>query len=234
MVWDIRTWPRWLKLVLLLAGLGGAGAAAWYSREWVVERQEGPLKALFSLASAQEQYQQCCVVDMDQDGMGEYGWLGELAGTEKCRGSRQTMNVSPFVAVALGKKDAKGRSTHLGLVFQMALPAPDNRWEFEPAKLPAKGYPAKPAGYPYADLRETRWLCYAWPAESSLDQRKTYYVSQTGNVWVTDAKVTPYRGAKGPRVSAAFPKDRNGPPGADLAPEYVGADGNTWSFIAWR
>ena len=55
-----------------------------------------------------------------------------------------------------------------------------------------------------------------------------------GNVWVTDAKVTPYRGAKGPRVSAAFPKDRNGPPGADLAPEYVGADGNTWSFIAWR
>lgn len=234
MLWDIRTWPRWGKLTLVVVLLIAAGAGAWVSRDWLVERREGPRKALRSLVMAQEQFKQSCVIDMDGDGMGEYGWLGELSGVEACRGHQMTMNTSPYVVPALGTKDRAGRSHHSGLVWQMALPLPGDRWELEPGKLPAQGYPADLLKWPKANLREVAWLCYAWPAETSLDQRLTYYVSQSGNIWMTEAKVTPYRGAAGPRVSAAFPKSGQGPPTPDLAPIYIGADGNTWSFIAWR
>lgn len=63
---------------------------------------------LKTLPGAQEQFKQQNLVDQDADGLGEYGFLQELAGTGECRVSKLPQNLSPFISARAGDIGPEG------------------------------------------------------------------------------------------------------------------------------
>jgi hypothetical protein len=228
-LFHVRTWPRWMLAVLFLAGLTGLTIGAWHTRSYVAGRTTGAVGTLRSLVSANEQFKQCGCVDQDADGWGEYGWLGEMAGVDPVRCTGLKMSTSPFIATKLGMKDGRGRARLRGYVFHLALPFESNRWRLEPKVIPPAPWPIKEQAR--ADSQEKRWLCYAWPAGDNIGVRSVYFLTESGEIWVTNGGGKQYRGDDGPRVSAAFVKGGQGPPGGAQAPSYTGTDGNTWTLL---
>lgn len=191
-----------------------------------------------SIAAAQEQFRKGNIVDQDADGLGEFGWLGELAGTDPCRVIRLKMSNSPFVAAILGIKDKHGNARKSGFYYRMYLQGPDGRWTGEPcladaqfpelADLPEAFHSAEKA----ADFNEQRWICYAWPNSHTHSGDEVFVVNEQGDVWVVQYEAGvgdggPYTGAiHRPQPLAAFSRD--GSRIADGSKQERGQDGRLW------
>jgi hypothetical protein len=180
--------------------------------------------ALRSLATAQAVFQAQTIVDQDEDGLGEYGTLGELAGLAPCRGSGAQMNQSPFIASILGVRDENGVAQKSGYHFVVYLPTATG-----PARR--EGNAESPTQAGDADAQEARWCAYAWPVSPGQSGHRVFFVKQEGEVWQARASVTPY-GGRGAIPAPAAAYDRAGPAPANLdGPVAVAAqsgDGNTW------
>ncbi len=97
-------------------------------------------------------------VDQDQDGEGEYGFLGELAGTSPCRGSGQAFERSPYVPSSMGPAGGRGVAVRNGYCLVVYLPDGRGGGRFEADDDP---YPEA------ADAQETGYVAYAWPLDRS-------------------------------------------------------------------
>ncbi|MHC5018944.1 MAG: hypothetical protein ACYTGX_02295, partial [Planctomycetota bacterium] len=203
----------------LIGALGGGGRGGRQAMN-----ESAAIGALRSLAVAQEQFKQQNVVDQDQDGMGEYGFLGELAGVDACRGSGLKMNTAPFIAAILGVKDGNGIAQKSGYHFRVFLPGAEGT-------LP-EGAGAAKADEGAADAQETRWCAYAWPVQKGLSGNRVFFVNNAGEVYATMAMRNPYSGAEmAPEANAAYEKETgaNLDGGVGLAAAGLRSnDGNTW------
>lgn len=215
-------------MLLAVAGIGwGAKRTvdAWRLRD------VGIIGTMRSIAVSNEQFRLGVTVDQDGDGNGEYGWLGELAGTEPYRGAI-TMTVSPHLGRALGAKDAHGRAERHGHYVRLALPTAGGGWMWEPRSLGA-GFPRSFTPHPDADAQEQRWVAYAWPVYGSAFGGHTVVTGWTGEVYRCDESVKAYRGDTGPSIDAAFDPTGvlpNPPPAAG----WIGRDGNRWQLVPRR
>lgn len=221
---------RWCAVGTALALLGGAAGAIAYPN-WVsatINRNESvAIATLKNIASAQSQCQARCVIDLDADGCGEYGFFGELSGTVALRGSGARLAPpvlsDAFASVVTGRVEAGG------YLFQLFLPGAGAQGIAEDA---GGGDPAGDNGV-HADEAELLWCCYAWPQRRGRTGVRTFFVNQRGDVLATSWTHATYDGEGQPcSWWAAFAATASCAMHAAVAMNTVGRDGNLWVIVS--
>jgi len=145
----------------------------------LVANETSTVGTLRSIASSEAEFQARQIVDQDADGLGEYGFLQELAGTVVPRGGVAALD-PPSISQALGNVDAAGLVTKSGYVLVMFLPGGGGAEIQEPpAGAPAAANPAD------ANFQETRWCCYAVPQTVRNTGNRAFVINQQAEVYAT-------------------------------------------------
>jgi len=186
------------------------------------------IATLGNLASAQAQFQAAAMVDVDEDGVGEYGYFGELSGGTGRRGPGGTRinAMNPPVLGEAFRQVRGGTVIRFGYHFGVFLPDVNGKGVPEAASGGAN--PARP---PDAQNAESGWCAYAWPVEAGVSGNRVFFVSSSGGILESDNKGARqrYQGTTStPDAAAALlPGDTRsilGPPASGK----VGGDGGTW------
>jgi prepilin-type N-terminal cleavage/methylation domain-containing protein len=175
------------------------------------------IATLRNIISAESQFQTTSRADENNNGVGEYGVFGEMAGAIGVRGNA-ILNPS-VLSTAFRTVNGNGEVSRSGYLFAMYLPdaAGDG--------VPEAAGGGVGAGVD-ADLAETTWCCYAWPANYGNTGNRTFFVNQGGDIVTTeDAN---YSGpGNGPDASSAFAGTGTSITG-NTATAMTGRDGNFW------
>jgi hypothetical protein len=188
--------------------------------------ESAAIATLKNIRSAQSQCQASGVIDADGDGVGEFGFFGELSGKQPVRkdgaGGLGTKTITPPVlSTAFGKVLGR-RVERSGYVFQLFLPAADGSAVAEASNGGADGVAVDP------QRAEQLWCAYAWPIDEQTG-RRCFFVNQNGDVLATDNETQGYVGRdKAPPPHAAFAQGSSGKLDAKLAANEVGGDGARW------
>lgn len=199
--------------------------------------ESAAIATLRSLSSAQAQIQSSAAIDSDADGGGEYGYFGELAGTDPLRVSNAGVpaagaagdELDPSVLSAAFGDVNNSVVTRSGYVFQIFLPDA-TAGGLTPGLAEAAGGGADPANLPDPDNCEVLWCAYAWPMDRENTGNRVFFINQEGDLMQTmnrDTAAVTYEGAAGgPAFDAAFTVA--GDMGSAVANGAAGADGNIW------
>ena len=154
--------------------------------------ESAAIATLKTISSAQAQCQASGVIDANNNGAGEFGYFGELSGTDFIRtsgGISATERITPSVLSAAYGTVADSRVTRSGYIFQMYLPGTDAAPLAENATGGAEGIAVDNA------LCEVVWCCYAWPSSYGNSGKRAFFVNQTGDVLATRNDTNSYSGA---------------------------------------
>jgi prepilin-type N-terminal cleavage/methylation domain-containing protein len=189
------------------------------------------------MSTCQAQVKTAAYIDGDGDGVGEFGFLGELAGSHYVRtfiGGVQAISPTAKVAppVASGsfgniKNSIVNRS---GYYFQIWLPDAAGNAVAEAATGGADA-----ASFPDPDMCETVWCAYAWPASYGNSSRRAFFVNQQGDVLQTLNETMKYNHLLAPVAGAAFAA--GSPPNsiqgstANTTATKQGVDGQNWTNV---
>lgn len=177
-------WAETRVSVLVLAVVAAALAVLAVPETLGKGRVAGPetaaLATLRALVSAQERFRDSRAVDLDGDGIGEYGTLGELTGAAGLRRSadgslRGERLRPPVLGPALAGVDVDGIVFRSGYCFRLCLPGAGGP-VFE-------GVPGLPFTAPVdGDRAEERWCAYAWPMASGRSGTRCFYAEERGGI----------------------------------------------------
>ncbi len=145
----------------------------------LVANETSTIGTLRSIASAQAEFQARQVVDQDADGVGEYGFLQELAGTVVPRGGVTALD-PPSISQSLGNADAAGLVTTSGYILVMFLPGGGGAPLQE-----SPGGTALAANPADANVQETRWCLYAVPSNIRNTGNRAFVINQQAEVYAT-------------------------------------------------
>ena len=185
------------------------------------------IRTLLTIAGAQHKCQAMRAIDVDNNGIGEFGFFGELSGAVNVRGSR--VRVSPPLLSDAFASVMASMVLNSGYIFQMHLPDASGR-----------GVPEVPSGGdPFNSQRvdprmaAKLWCCYAWPASWSVTGTAAFFVNQSGRILVTKNRGHFAYNATVivPVASAAFIASSSGTMDCRTAAGTVGIDGNRWTLI---
>ncbi len=177
------------------------------------------IATLRNILSAQAQFQATARADVDKDGVGEFGFFGELSGGVGVRGGA---NMNPPVLSGAFRAVNHGTVTRNGYHYRIYLPGKNAQGLVEPAKPDVID----------AQRAETSFCVYAWPVEHGKTGTRTFFVNVQGDILATDAKK--YSGANGPSASAAYKHGDAGPKDTmegPVASGEKGNDGETWKQV---
>jgi prepilin-type N-terminal cleavage/methylation domain-containing protein len=146
----------------------------------IVANETSTIGTLRSLASSQAQFQARQIVDQDSDGLGEYGFLQELAGGVVPRGGVAVL-LPPTISQSLANVDAAGLATKSGYTIVMFLPGGAGAEIQEPAGGGA--FPGPNAAD--ANVQEVNWCAYAVPAGIRTTGNRTFVINQQAHVYAT-------------------------------------------------
>lgn len=153
---------------------------------------------LLELHAAQERFANDKVVNLDGDGVGEFGTLQELAGTLPPRaadGKRTQPVPKPYVPQELGAVDDRGEARIGAYLVKVFLVSTTGAAVHE-----TKGAYAAGDAELHVNLCESTWCAYAWPA---VDAKLPTFCIDTLGTRVRAAAA--YVGAgEGPEPGAAF------------------------------
>jgi len=143
------------------------------------------ISTLRNITSCQGQFQTSAKADVDSDGTGEFGMFRELSGAANVRkaldGTAGTSVLNPPVlSGAFRTMNAKWEVSRSGYLFKMFLPGSAGIAVGE--KDGATAFTAATD----ADLAETSWCCYAWPASYGNSGNRTFFVNQSGDITGTE------------------------------------------------
>jgi len=184
-------------------GVAGAGMAAailvpTLMRSKVGANETSALATLKMISTGQEQFKNAVCVDVNVNGVGEYGFLQELAGTSPCRTAGgldgPTNAAAPFIPRIMGMTDVQGRVMKSGYYFKLYLPGK------EQAVSAGARVPAGDAGL--AAARETRYCVYAWPIEFGRTGYRAFFIDMQGQPYSTSSPA--YSGEMSPAPGAAY------------------------------
>jgi len=197
--------------------------------------ESAAIATLRNLLSAQAQMQAFGAIDCDGDGIGEYGYLGELSGGAPMRaraGRAATIGVERLNPPVLSSKFVNvqnGAVERNGYLFRVFLPDAAKRGVPESDRGGAS-----PKALPNADHSEVLWCAYAWPSERGASGDRAFFVNQEGDILQCGNVSKGYSGAVlAPACDAAFAKGGaagciDGPL-APARPGKLGMDGEVWS-----
>jgi type II secretory pathway pseudopilin PulG len=181
------------------------------------------IAGLRNIASAQAQFQAMAAADRDQDGVGEYGFLAELAGTKPVPGGEPL--VPPLLPARFGSVE-DGAVTSNGYLFKVYLAG---RGGESVSELPSGG---SPSGLD-ADGAEKAFVVYAWPANAGSTGRCVFVLDESGAIYSSRnvASGGPYGGIhSAPAADAAMSRPRC-ITGRDSLRSRTGQDGATWTRV---
>jgi prepilin-type N-terminal cleavage/methylation domain-containing protein len=178
------------------------------------------IATLRNIISAQSQFQTTSRADENNNGVGEYGTFGEMSGSIGIRGNA-VLN-PPVLSTAFRTVNANGEVTRSGYFFAMYLPDATGAGLNEVA---GGGADANVD----ADLAETTWCAYAWPANFGNTGNRTFFVNQGGDIVATeDATYSGSGAANRPDFDAAFSQNSTATITGNVATGMTGRDGNFW------
>lgn len=184
--------------------------------------ESAAIATLKNIASAQAQCQASGVVDVDNDGAGEYGTFAELAGAVAVRGGGDRTKMSPPVLSSAFGKVQDGVVVRSGYCFRLFLPGKDATPLGEQPTGGAAGLAVAPDG------AEAMWCAYAWPVVAGTSGQRVFFVNQSGDVLAAPNDDGRYSGAtKAPAPTAAFEPGAIGM-NAKIAANRNGVDGQQW------
>jgi hypothetical protein len=177
------------------------------------------IATLRSLLAAQAAFQTKARADDNGNGVGEFGTFAEMSAAVGVRGG--TPIAPPVLSTGFREVNASGEIVKHGYQFALYLPDPNGDGL---AEVPGGG---PPAGID-ADLAETTWCCYAWPSVYGNSGRRTFYVSQAGDLVFTDTSV--YTAAAGGPLPGAALMGGGSPSSITgrVATSATGRDGEFW------
>lgn len=212
-----------IMIVIAIIGLIAAIAIPSFLRSKVAANEIAAIEVLRGLFTAEEAFRLADIIDQDGDGAGEFGFFQELCGRVAPPG--HVTPVSPeFFDPLFGVINAVGAADRAGYYFKIYLPGPG------PAGPPVgetSGSNSASANSNEIDMREFRWVCYAWPMSYNFTARRTFVVNHDGVIFVTRAAVTTYDSTTTmPLPHAAYePGTQNF---AGTLANGLGNDGNIW------
>lgn len=195
------------------------------------------IATLRNITSAQAQMQAVGVIDGDADGIGEYAYLGELAGTHPFRirsgqayaiGSEKLdppVLPSSYGNLTGGTIERKGYLIRVFLVNAAGQAVAEH----------ATGGPDR-ARMPDPERCEIVWCAYAWPLQRGETGDRAFFVNQGGDVLECGNAKRGYSGAaSAPAADAAFAKGGKAgsidQPLAAAKSDKTGMDGDVWSPV---
>ncbi len=191
--------------------------------------ESAAIATLKNIASAQAQCQASGVVDVNQNGAGEYGCFAELTGEVGVRGPDAVLTdqkITPPVLSRAFSKHTDGVVIRSGYCFRIFLPGKGGAPVSEHTDgTGMKGIAVDPA------RAEVLWCCYAWPIEAGVTGQRAFFVNQAGDVLAAPNAGNAYSGKdKPPAAPAAFGPGEGHlerPPTANQ----TGTDGQRWTVI---
>ncbi|MCB9872044.1 MAG: hypothetical protein H6836_02630 [Planctomycetes bacterium] len=174
------------------------------------------------LHSCQKRLQGLGAIDTDGDGVGEFGFFGELAGTSGIRGKGTSVEQpleQPLMSVSAIRN---GQMSKDGYLFQIFLPGV----RFVPQRESDLG--GAHGAEVSANPAERVWCAYAWPEENGVSGRRVFFVDQRGIVLVAPNTKDYSGGFNGPEPLAAFA------PGATGLDAKVAAGGEAQDGQSWQ
>ena len=154
--------------------------------------ESAAVATLKSIASAQAQCRASGFIDANSNGVGEYGFFGELSGVSKLRrdqvgGVRAEVLDPPLLAGAFRRINQRS-VIRSGYVFGLWLASPSG----VPVRENATG---GSSGLAIGAARaEIYWIAYAWPKSYDNSGNRVFFVNQTGDVLSSRNKATKYSG----------------------------------------
>lgn len=172
--------------MFVIAGLCWYAAVPQFGHTGFINANESAaIATLKNIASGQRVVQERAQIDRDGDGVGEFGYLGELSGRVPIRGSDR--RVDPPVLSAQFGNVVDGCATRSAYCFGMFLPGDGGRWLPE---SPSGGA----SGRVLPDLAEEAWLLYAWPVHYGERTRRRFVIDAAGDVHAHTVQRVPLRG----------------------------------------
>jgi prepilin-type N-terminal cleavage/methylation domain-containing protein len=118
------------------------------------------------IRTAQAQFQSSAVVDLDRDGIGEYGFFRELTGAVGVRTTADASSVGSPIE-------------RTGYMYRMLLPQADGT----AVRETVNGALPDPVD---TDLAEVAFCAYAWPTGYAQTGNRTFFVNLNGDVLATE------------------------------------------------
>jgi len=168
-----------LMIVVAIIAIIAAIAIPGLLRARISANEGSAIGTLRTLSTSQAQFQSQAQSDQDQDGTGEYGFMGELAGTVNKRAAtaaaRQKANPT-FITPVLGPKPGLNWGNKSGFLFQVHLPGPvTDNGTTDPTVLTT-------SNQDQVDAQESKWRAYAWPVSVKTTGMRVFSVDQAAEV----------------------------------------------------
>lgn len=154
---------------------------------------------LRSLVGAQKHAQSLCIVDQDDDKVGEFLFITELAGIRPVRAGGTGLK-SPLLDPEVWRLSTGGFVEMHGYLFSVYLPGPGGEFLSEASEVGAAVD---------GDGAESGWIALAWPVRYGETGTRTFAVNESGQVIAGD--VPGNSGTSRPEANSAFADD--GKPG---------------------
>jgi hypothetical protein len=154
--------------------------------------ETSPIGTLKALSAGQEQFRTACVVDINGNGIGEYGLMDELSGASNCRGSGINVSTSPYIPTIF-KSDSLGRSSKSGYYYICYLPGKISSWSN--AYPIIEGDPSK---------QEELYVMYAFPITYGRSGNRIFAISPSGTIMQLPNKKGKWGGVNVPPPGLAF------------------------------
>jgi len=179
------------------------------------------IQALRNLSSAEELVRTRAVLDLDGNGVPEYGFLGEVTGLTPLRGSGDLL--SPVSRIGFVDVDADGLSTQKGYLFRLYLPDAGGVGVPETATTVGTVDPILASSY---------YTVLAWPQIYGSSGQRTFFLNQSGEIVATVAPDYSGKSSMPPANAALI-----GVSGGVIATSalatggQVAVDGNRWTSV---
>ncbi|BBM86026.1 DUF3352 domain-containing protein [Candidatus Uabimicrobium amorphum] len=210
-----------LEATLPLVGVAAVGITAAIAvpavlRARLKANEASAIATLRTISSSQAMFQSSAVLDQNENGTGEYGFLQELSGQQNLRGKNHTIP-SAYLAT-MNFRD--GIAEKSGYYFYCYLPGSNGTAVGEKDASSATGDDA-------TLLQENGFVVYAWPIRYGNTGERVFAINQSGEV--ISCYTSSYSRWNIPKADAAYAdaKDSSNLQGK-FSVNDMGQDGNYW------
>jgi prepilin-type N-terminal cleavage/methylation domain-containing protein len=211
-----------LLIVVTVIAILASIAVPNYLGSRIVGNEAAVISTMRQISASELIARETRVIDVDRNGIGEFGFLGELSGLTAMRGSGIQLR-PPALNPSFGRIDANGQGERHGYLFRLFLP-----------DAAGVGLAEMAANLANVDPQNSSicFSCVAWPLLYGKSGQRTFFVNQRGETVATVDSA--YNGTAGaPIANAAL---IGVPPGIITGSSLatggeVGVDGNRWRAV---
>jgi hypothetical protein len=213
-------------LIAVIIGFAGVTVHLNYINGRISKNESQTIFFLKGISRAQAQVQAAGAIDLNHDGCGEYGFIGEMMGTMGIRGAAQRIGTPSLLNPDL-KPVGQGIYQLKGYYIRVYLPGADGNSCVEPDSQD-KGEPTRVD----TTLATTHWWAHAWPVEHGTTGDRCFYASSAGDILYTRSKDGQYSGLdRRPAANALTAPGSSSPPPWGCVVRRPARDGMRWHVV---